>query len=98
MFANFLNEIASHGFFIVANGPATGNQLGGQTTYRELIKSMDWLKTPAAKKWNLDTSKLAVSGQSCGGLEAVCPYWMTFSLLGQREPKVELTAAVPSRV
>jgi len=70
MFANFLNEIASHGFFIVANGPATGNQLGGQTTYRELIKSMDWLKNPAAKKWNLDTSKLAVSGQSCGGLEA----------------------------
>ena len=72
MFANFLNEIASHGFFIVANGPATGSQLGGQTTYRELIKSMDWLKTPQAKKWNLDTSKLAVSGQSCGGLEAVC--------------------------
>jgi hypothetical protein len=49
MFANFLNEIASHGFFIVANGPATGNQLEGQTTYRDLIKSMDWLKSPQAK-------------------------------------------------
>jgi hypothetical protein len=73
MFANFLNEIASHGFFIIANGPATGNQLGGQTTYRELIKSMDWLeKSPQAKKWKLDTTKLAVAGQSCGGLEAVC--------------------------
>jgi Chlorophyllase enzyme len=72
MFANFLNEIASHGFFIVANGPATGNQLGGMTTYRELIKSIDWLeKSPQAKKWKLDTTKLAVAGQSCGGLEAV---------------------------
>ena len=73
MFANFLNEIASHGFFIVANGPATGSQLAGQTTYKELIKTLDWLeKSPGAKKYNLDLAKIAVAGQSCGGLEAVC--------------------------
>ncbi|KAF2672094.1 hypothetical protein BT63DRAFT_422598, partial [Microthyrium microscopicum] len=70
MFTNFLNEIASHGFFIVANGPSSGNQLGGQTTYNDLIKSIDWLEKTGAAKYNLDMSKMAVSGQSCGGLEA----------------------------
>jgi dipeptidyl aminopeptidase/acylaminoacyl peptidase len=72
MFSNFLTEIASHGFFIIANGPGSGNQLGGQTTYHDLIKSLDWLdSSPDAKKFNLDRSKLAVAGQSCGGMEAV---------------------------
>jgi hypothetical protein len=73
MFANFLNEIASHGFMIVANGPAKGPQLSGQTTYKELIKAIDWVITsPEAKKYgDIDVSRLAVSGQSCGGLEAV---------------------------
>jgi len=71
MFVNFLNEIASHGFFIIANGPATGNQLDGTTSVADLIKSVDWAeKNPAAKKWNLDLSKLAVAGQSCGGGQA----------------------------
>ena len=73
MFANFLNEIASHGFFIVANGPSTGNQLAGQTTYKDLITTLNWLeKNEVAKKYNLDMTKVAVAGQSCGGLEAVC--------------------------
>jgi hypothetical protein len=73
MFANFLNEIASHGFMIVANGPAKGAQLSGQTTYKDLIKAIDWVTTsPEAKKYgDIDVSRLAVSGQSCGGLEAV---------------------------
>ncbi|RDI83005.1 hypothetical protein Vi05172_g7022 [Venturia inaequalis] len=74
MFANFLNEVASHGFMIIANGPDKGAQLSGQTTYKELIQSIDWVTTnPAAKKYgDIDVSKLAVAGQSCGGLEAVC--------------------------
>jgi hypothetical protein len=72
MFANFLNEIASHGFVIVANGAVkTGNM--GQTKYTDLIKGLDWVtKNPAAKKYgDLDLTKIAVGGQSCGGLEAV---------------------------
>jgi dipeptidyl aminopeptidase/acylaminoacyl peptidase len=71
MFANFLNEIASHGFLVVANGARTPG-IGTQTTYRDLLKSLDWLNTPAAQKYGkLDLSKIAVAGQSCGGLEAV---------------------------
>jgi hypothetical protein len=81
MFVNFLNEIASHGFFIIANGPATGNQLDGTTTYMDLIKGMDWAeKNPAAKKWNLDLSKLAVAGQSCGGGQAVRQHITTLAV------------------
>ncbi|KAF2402647.1 hypothetical protein EJ06DRAFT_473443 [Trichodelitschia bisporula] len=72
MFANFLNEIASHGFFIVSNGAAKGGLGGGMTTYKELIKAMDWVTTnPAVKKYgDIDIHNIAVSGQSCGGMEA----------------------------
>jgi hypothetical protein len=42
MFANFHNEIASHGFMIVANGPIKGG-VTGFTTDKELTKSIDWV-------------------------------------------------------
>jgi hypothetical protein len=73
MFYNFLNEVASHGFMIVANGRSNETTVSRQTSYRDLIKSADWvLSNPAAKKYgNIDTSRLVVSGQSCGGMEAV---------------------------
>jgi len=54
----------------VANGPSTGPQLSGKTTYKDLITSADWLEKTGAAKYNLDLTKMAVSGQSCGGLEA----------------------------
>jgi len=72
MFYNFLNEVASHGFMIIANGRWNETTVGSQTKYTDLLKSADWVMTnPAAKKYgNLDTSKLTVAGQSCGGGEA----------------------------
>ena len=42
MFANFHNEIASHGFMIVANGPIKGG-VTGFTTAKELSKSINWV-------------------------------------------------------
>jgi hypothetical protein len=42
MFANFHNEIASHGFMIVANGPIKGG-VTGFTTDKELTKAIDWV-------------------------------------------------------
>jgi hypothetical protein len=53
--------------------PAQGAQLSGQTIYKGHIKSIDWVTTSIdAKKYgDIDVSKLAVAGQSCGGLEAV---------------------------
>jgi hypothetical protein len=55
MFANFLTEIASYGFMIIANGPANGS-FNGMTTADSLRASIDWVTTnPAAKKYgNVD--------------------------------------------
>lgn len=63
MFANFLNEVTSHEFMVIVNGLDKRAQLSGQTTYKELLKSIDWVTTnPAAKKYgNIDVSKLAMA-------------------------------------
>jgi hypothetical protein len=67
MFQNFLTEIASHGWMIIATGQPTG-QMSAQSKVSDLTKAIDWVTT--AKLEDVDTTKLAVSGQSCGGLEA----------------------------
>jgi Chlorophyllase enzyme len=69
MFQNFLTEVASHGFLVVANGEPVGLSM---TNYRDLITSIDWVTSnPAAKKYgNIDLGNIAIAGQSCGGMEA----------------------------
>ena len=95
----FLTEIASHGFLVVAIGPAgeeftgaapkapagTGDQRPkmqpGQfppvaTKSSQLIDAINWAirsnQDPASKmKGRLDAEKIAVMGQSCGGLQAL---------------------------
>jgi hypothetical protein len=81
MFEDFLTEIASYGYLILANGkPAKGSQAafsnlasllsGKQTKVSELTDSIDWATKGNGKKYgDIDVSKLAVAGQSCGGLE-----------------------------
>ena len=76
---NFLSEIASHGFFVVAIGPMPqeGQRGGsGQTKSSQLIDAIDWAiaqnadkNSPYYKK--LDVTKIAVAGMSCGGLQAM---------------------------
>ena len=96
----FLTEIASHGFLVVAIGPA-GEEFtgaapkapgGGQgpatqpplpsqlppvaTKSSQLIDGINWAiasnADPASKlQGRLDTEKIAVMGQSCGGLQAL---------------------------
>lgn len=72
MFENFLNEITSYGYMIIANGPIKHNGKLGATTYStELIKSMDWImKNPKPKgvPYDIDTKSIAIAGQSCGGV------------------------------
>ncbi|WFE20562.1 cellulose binding domain-containing protein [Solwaraspora sp. WMMD937] len=69
---NFLREIASHGFLAIANGAPNGS---GSTTSQMLTQSIDWAvaenSRPGSKYYGkLDTTKVAVAGFSCGGLEA----------------------------
>jgi hypothetical protein len=41
MFANFLSEIASHGFMVISNGGMKPENIGATTKYPELIKAID---------------------------------------------------------
>ena len=70
--ANFLREIASHGFLVISNGNPGG---GGSSNSSWLTQSIDWAvaenSRPGSALYNrLDTSKIGVAGFSCGGLEA----------------------------
>ncbi len=69
---NFLREIASHGFLAIANGAPGGS---GSTNSSMHTASMDWVVSENSRQGSkyygkIDTSKIAVAGFSCGGLEA----------------------------
>lgn len=75
---NFLNEVASHGFMVVAIGPmpGEGDKRQEKSQSSQLIDAIDWaiaqnqnIESPFYGK--LDTSKISVSGMSCGGLQAL---------------------------
>jgi dienelactone hydrolase len=107
-FRIFLTEIASHGYFIAANGVLDANELEvgpqenpairapgaappppppppnpnapqrapGTTTAAQLTESIDWAIKENSRQGSkfygrLDTSKIAVMGQSCGGVQAL---------------------------
>ena len=69
---NFLREISSYGFLAIASGSPNGS---GSTTSQMLTQSIDWAVAENSRSGGkyygkLDTSKIAVGGWSCGGLEA----------------------------
>lgn len=81
-YRNFLTEIASHGYLVVAIGPAavsaiSGNDLPGSTTKTaQLWDGVDWLVAEGARQGSeyfgkVDGGKVAVMGHSCGGLQAL---------------------------
>jgi dipeptidyl aminopeptidase/acylaminoacyl peptidase len=71
LYQNFLREIASHGFIVLANGSPTG-WADPQTKPIQMTQSIEWVTKGGAdgKFGTPDASKIASSGQSCGGLEA----------------------------
>lgn len=63
-FRNFVNEIASHGYYVIANGKPRGT---GQSTNKEMEDALNWAaKSPHPM---MDGSNIAAAGQSCGGFE-----------------------------
>lgn len=75
---NFLSEVASHGFLVVAIGhmPKEGVKEKGKSYSSQMIDAIDWAiaanknrKSPFFGK--LDISNIAVSGMSCGGLQTL---------------------------
>ncbi|KAK2803378.1 hypothetical protein FQN50_007037 [Emmonsiellopsis sp. PD_5] len=68
-FLNFLTEVASHGFFVMASGPPGGQ---GSTTPQLLFDAVDWATTTGGTGdySYIESSRIAVAGMSCGGIEA----------------------------
>jgi predicted alpha/beta-hydrolase family hydrolase len=77
---NFLSEVASHGFLVIAIGPmpAVGQRggPGGPTQSALLTDAINWAIAQNGDKTSpyynkLDATKIAASGMSCGGLQAL---------------------------
>lgn len=77
---NFLNEVSSYGFLVIAIGPMpeegqeSGN--GGRSTSSQLTDAIDWAiaqnnNANSAYYQKIDVDNVAVSGMSCGGLQAL---------------------------
>lgn len=80
-FRNFLSEVASHGYVVVAVGPAGDAVVAGSegptgiTKASQLIDGLNWAEKenqrPESEYYHkLDTSAFAVMGQSCGTAQA----------------------------
>jgi hypothetical protein len=75
---NFLSEVASYGFLVIAIGPMPqeGEKGGGKSTSSQMTDAINWAIAQNSDKnspfYNkIDISKIAVSGMSCGGLQTL---------------------------
>jgi len=75
---NFLSEIASHGFLVIAIGPMPqeGVKPSGRSSSQQLIDGINWAIDQNADKnsylyQKIADTKIAVSGMSCGGLQTL---------------------------
>ena len=75
---NFLSEVASHGFLVIAIGPMPqeGDRGSGRSESSQLLNAIDWAISqnnisggPFYNK--IDADMIAVSGMSCGGLQTL---------------------------
>ncbi|KAK1753025.1 hypothetical protein QBC47DRAFT_404387 [Echria macrotheca] len=84
-FQKFLIEVASYGVFIIANGSPTGGEnVNGmaETSYPNATAhrvAIDWVTkvagTTGGKYANVDASRLAAAGMSCGGIQSYAIGW-----------------------
>ncbi len=75
---NFLSEIASYGFIVIAIGPMPkeGEKTRDRSTSSLMTDGINWAIAQNSDKGSpyfnkLDTTAIAVSGMSCGGLQAL---------------------------
>jgi hypothetical protein len=75
---NFLSEVSSHGFLVIAIGamPIGDEKGSGRSTSNQLIDALDWAIAQNENKnsvyyHKIDVKKVAVSGMSCGGLQTL---------------------------
>jgi dienelactone hydrolase len=74
-FEGTLTKVASHGFLVVAVGLYEPKEGAPSTTGKQMVEGIDWSvkanTSVAALKGKIDTDKVAVMGQSCGGLMTI---------------------------
>jgi dienelactone hydrolase len=74
-FQGTLTKVASHGFLVVAVGLFEPKEGAPSTTGAQMIEGIDWVvkanASNPALKGKIDTDKIAVMGQSCGGLMTI---------------------------
>lgn len=78
---NFLNEIASHGYLVLAIGLLDQIEVRDETSREmtrsgQLLDALDWIlaengSTESVYFGRIDGSKVAAMGMSCGGLQAI---------------------------
>jgi hypothetical protein len=78
---NFLNQIASHGYLVVAIGRLDQIEIRGEASRQrtksdQLLRGLDWAiaeneSTGSEYFGKIDASKVAAMGMSCGGLQAI---------------------------
>ena len=78
---NFLNEIASHGYVVLAIGLLDQIENRDETSRRrtqssQLLRALDWMiaenqRDDSRYSAKVDTAKVAAMGMSCGGLQAI---------------------------
>lgn len=75
----FLNEIASHGFLVIATGHIPMEEVpynGPRSTSEQQLQSVDWAIAQNADKESpfygrIDVDAIAAAGMSCGGLQTL---------------------------
>jgi dienelactone hydrolase len=75
----FLNEIASHGFLVIATGHIPMEEVpyeGPRSTSEQQLQSVDWAIAQNADKnspfyGRIDVDAIAAAGMSCGGLQTL---------------------------
>jgi len=75
---NFLSEVSSYGFMVVAIGPMPqeGERTRERSTSSQLTDAINWAIAQNSDKASpyygkLDVKRIAVAGMSCGGLQAL---------------------------
>ena len=81
-YRNFLSEIASHGFLVIAIGPAAhslvlgSGEPGGNSQAAQLLAGVDWAIAQGGLRGSeyfgkVDGAHVALMGHSCGGAQAL---------------------------
>ncbi|CAG8952758.1 hypothetical protein HYFRA_00009002 [Hymenoscyphus fraxineus] len=71
-FSKFLIEVASHGYFIIANGIPQFKGLFRQTSWTDMMEAMNWVTANCGEGGyrHIDKSKIAVAGHAGGAIQA----------------------------